>query len=61
MILKGYTVKIILEFLLENFEGQYPHFQYAEFYKKKDYYICFDNSYGICWVEQTREKKKARK
>ncbi len=60
MILKGNSAKIILEFLLKNFEGEGKNwnFQYAGYYKDKEYYMCFDNTHGSCYVEQTKSKKK---
>jgi len=61
MILRGNSAKIILKFLLENFEGHYPYFNLSGYYKEGDYYYCFDNSHELCWVEQTKKKKRAIK
>ena len=62
-LVKGKEAKRILDYLLENFEGEgkYLGLSVAGYYKEDEYYLCFDNTYNNCYVEQTKSLLLARK
>jgi hypothetical protein len=61
MLLKGKSAKLILQFLLTNFEGPlYNAFPVSGYFKEDNHYICFDNLGYSCFIEQAKTKKSAK-
>jgi hypothetical protein len=63
MILRGKVAKLILNYLLQHFEGEgnFESFPISGFFKENGYYTCFDNTSYSCFVEQAKTKSLAKR